>query len=147
MQLHQALKQKNRLAGEISRTQAILSRENSRRNDNPSNIDCAATWDRIQHLSQELAKLKTAIAVANAPLYGIIHDMAELKRRIAYLAMLTTREGQELAFTGNNETITYTWTAFLNQAAIDKETATLQQRIDSLQDECDRFNATTNISV
>ena len=44
MNIAQALKQKNRLAGELVRQQQILQRENARRNDSVSRTDRQLIW-------------------------------------------------------------------------------------------------------
>ena len=54
MKLSQALKQKSRLAGEISRQQQILLRENARRSDSTSTVDRQEVWNKIQNSPEEL---------------------------------------------------------------------------------------------
>ena len=75
MNLSQALKQKNRLAGEYVRLAAILSRENSRRNDNPSKIDVQVVYTQMVETSNQLGELKAKIAAANVPIYPLIGQL------------------------------------------------------------------------
>lgn len=146
MRLSQALKQKNRLAGELVRLQQILQRENSRRSDNLSKIDCSQIFNQIIQISDELGELKGKIATANIGIYTKLERMAELKSRIGLLKMLNVREGEDVNFVGRDqEKLVYTWTAFINQEKADKLIAELQTAIDTLQDEVDQFNATTEI--
>lgn len=147
MKLSQALKQKNRLAGEIVTQQRILTRENSKRNDNPSKVEVSAVFSRIVTLSDELGKIKAAIAAANVPIYPKIERMAELKSRIAYIKGLNKREGTEVEPIGANQTKEFTWTAFITEEKADKLVAELQGEIDRLQDEVDAFNATTSVQM
>jgi hypothetical protein len=147
MKLSQALKHKNRLAGEIVAQQRILSRENSRRNDNPSKVNVEAVFTKIIDLSTQLGSLKAAIAVANVPIYPKIERMAELKARITFIKGLNKREGIEIEPIGANQTKEFTWKAFITEEQADKEIAALQSEIDKLQDEVDAFNATTSIQV
>ena len=68
MNLSQALKQKNRLAGEYVRLANILTREKSRRNDNPSKIDQQSIYNQMIETSNNLGELKAKIATANVPI-------------------------------------------------------------------------------
>ena len=146
MKLSQALKLKNRLAGEIAQKQQILQRENARRNDNPSKVNAQEVFDQIVKLSEELGTLKGKISTANIGIYSKLERMAELKSFIAFLVSLPKREGEEVQFVGRDqEKLTYTWTSLINQEACDKRVAELQTAIGNLQDEVDQYNATTDI--
>jgi predicted nucleic acid-binding Zn-ribbon protein len=146
MTLSQALKQKNRLAGELVRQQQILSRENARRSDNVSKVDREAVWKQILALSDELGTLKGKITKANVNIYPVLERMAELKSRIAYVTALPKRDGEEVERYGrSDEKITYQWDSFINQQRSDELVAQLQTEINSLQDQVDAYNATTEI--
>ena len=69
MNLAQALKQKNRLAGELVRQQQILQRENARRSDSVSKVDRQEVWDNILRLSEDLGELKGKITQANVNIF------------------------------------------------------------------------------
>jgi type II secretory pathway component PulF len=144
MTLAQALKRKNRLAGELVRTQQILQRENSRRSDNVSTTDRNSLWDQVLRISDELGKLKDQIARANVPIYAALERMAELKSRIAFVSNLPMREGEEIVEMGQGS-VTYTWNSFFTHATVDKLVGEIQMEIDSLQDQIDAHNATTII--
>ena len=147
MKLNQALKQKSRLAGELVRLQTIFSRENARRSDSVSQIERGDVWKKIEETSALLSDLKGKITVANIGIYPKLELMAELKSKIAYLNMLSKREGTELESLGYNATtpITYTWNSYINQSGADDMIAKLQVKINDLQDEIDSWNATTEI--
>lgn len=146
MKLSQALKTKNRLAGEIVKLQQILSRENSIRNDNPSKVNRGEIWDKILDTSNQLGRIKAIIAVANVPIYHHIERMAELKSRICYIQSLPKREGEEVMFVGRDqEKLTYTYSAFINQERADELIEKLQKEIDSNQDAIDLYNASNSI--
>ena len=147
MNLSQALKQKNRLAGELVRQQLILSRENSRRSDSVSTVDRDAVWAKIQQLSEELGVLKGKITTANIGIYPLIERMAELKSRISYVQTLDKREGDEVSFVGRDqEKLVYTWNSTINQSRCDELVANLQVQINELQDKVDAYNATTTVN-
>lgn len=146
MNLAQALKQKNRLAGELVRQQQILQRENARRSDNVSKVDREATWKRIIEISEELRELKGRITQTNVNIYPALERMLELKARIAYLNGLPKREGEEVTFIGRDqEKETYKWDSLINQQKCDELVADLQEEINDLQDEVDSYNAATQV--
>lgn len=146
MKLNQALKQKNRLAGDLVRQQQILQRENARRSDSVSKVDRAKVWENILAISDKLGELKGKIAIANVGIYSKLERMAELKSRIAYVTGLHKREGEEITFEGlQREKVTYTWTSEINQERADALVAQLEQQIAQLQDEVDEYNATHDI--
>ena len=144
MNLSQALKQKNRLAGELVRQQQILQRENARRNDSTSTVNREAVWNKIIQISEELGVLKGKICKANINIYPSLEQMAELKSRIVFLNSLQKTEGEEIAFIERNqEKQVYRWNSFINQEACDKMVAELQEKIYALQDKVDIYNSTT----
>jgi hypothetical protein len=146
MNLAQALKQKNRLAGELVRQQQILQRENARRNDSVSEVDREEVWEKILSLSDELGKLKGKITQANVNIYPALERMAELKARIAFVQGLQKREGEEIIpLHGDREPLKYEWDSYFNQEKTDALVAELQEQINDLQDEVDEYNATTQI--
>jgi len=146
MKLNQALKQKNRLAGDLVRQQQILQRENARRSDSVSKVDRAKVWENILAISDKLGELKAKIAVANVGIYSKLERMAELKSRIAYVTGLHKREGEEITFEGlQREKVSYTWSSEINQERADALVAQLEAQIAQLQDEVDEYNATHDI--
>lgn len=146
MNLAQALKLKNRLAGELVRKQQILERENARRSDSVSKVDREAVWNEIVELSERLGELKGRITQANVAIYPSLERMAELKSRITFLNTLPKREGEDVNFVGrDNDKLTYTWDSFINQERADDEVAQLQEEINYLQDTVDAYNATTQL--
>ncbi len=146
MNLAQALKQKNRIAGELVRQQQILQRENARRSDSVSKVNRDEVWANIQKLSEELGVLKGKITTANIGIYPMLERMAELKSRISYLQSLPKREGEEISFVGRDqEKLVYTWNSLINQEECDARVSTLQVEINKLQDQVDTYNATTQV--
>ena len=146
MNLAQALKLKNRLAGDLVRKQQILSRENARRSDSVSKVNREDVWNEIIDISDKLGDLKGKITRANVGIYPTLERMAELKSRIAFLNLLPKREGEEINFVGRDqEKLTYVWDSFINQQDSDNLVSELQQEINDLQDEVDVYNATTQV--
>ncbi len=146
MNLAQALKQKNRLAGELVRQQQILQRENARRSDSVSQVDREKVWATILTLSGQLGEIKGKITQSNVNIYPALERMAELKARIAFIQGLAKREGPEVTFVGRDqEKVEYTWNSFISQEKGDEFIADLQEQINGLQDTVDEYNATTQV--
>ena len=146
MNLAQALKQKNRLAGELVRQQQILQRENARRSDSVSSVDRDVVYQKILGISDDLGELKGKITQANVNIYPALERMAELKARIAFIQGLQKREGEEVVFVGRDqEQVKYQWDSYINQETCDETVADLQEQINDLQDEVDAYNATTEV--
>jgi hypothetical protein len=148
MKLSQALKLKNRLAGELVRFNQVLQRENTRRSDNPSKVNAEEIYNKIIEISTKLGELKAKIATTNVPIYHLIERMGELKSHISFIQGLPKRDGEEISFVGRDqEKLVYTWKSFINQEDSDKRVAELQEKCDALQDSIDTFNATTEIAA
>lgn len=146
MNLSQALKQKNRLAGELVRQQQILQRENARRSDSVSTVDRDIVYQKILGISDDLGELKGKITQANVNIYPALERMSELKARIALIQSLPKRDGEELVFVGRDqEQVKYQWDSYINQEKCDYTVAELQEQINDLQDEVDAYNATTEV--
>ena len=125
-----ALKQKNRLAGEIARQQQILQRENARRSDSVSTIERKSVYDKILELSIQLGEIKGKISTANIGIYSKLERMAELKSHIAFLNSLPKRVGDEITSVGyNQEKLTYKWDSFIDQEKCDIFISTIQTQI------------------
>jgi len=146
MKIVKALKQKNRLAGEVASLQEVLKRENSRRSDNPSKIVVETVTSQLKLKREELIDLKGRISKASAGIASKLARLEETKQEKNYFAGLPTREGTEVAFVGRDqEKLEYVWTAYYNREGVDKKLAELQEEINNLQDEVDTFNASTDV--
>jgi hypothetical protein len=146
MKLAKALKEKNRLAGEITRLKGLISRENSRNVKASSTVDVGALLTELQKVTDSLITLKTAIFKANAGIYEKIVRMAELKGKAAWLNTLNTNnERTEQAYGVSQIVLVTEFKAYLTREAIDDMTKELQDQIAKLQDELDEYNAMETI--
>ena len=143
--LAQALKQKNRLAGEIARGREIVQRENSRKESQAARADVRAVFEANVARSRELADFKGAIAAANAGvvtgargIYGKLNLQAELRGLIAFV------KGLNLS---RDEATRTVYVATITRDEVDRLVAAYQAEIEQLQDEIDEFNATTRITI
>lgn len=157
LNLSQALKHKNRLAGDVARLRQIVQRENSRKESQPARADVRAAFDESVVRSRELAALKGAIAAANAGvlsgnhgIYSKLNLQAELRGLIAFLKELNTKEGEEVervGFLSRDEAARTVYVATITRDEVDRLVVSYQGEIERLQDEIDEFNATTRIAV
>ena len=155
--LSQALKIKNRLAGEIARLREIVQRENSRKESTPARADVRAAFEQSVVRSRELAAFKGAIASANAGvteddrgIYAKLNLQAELRGLIVFVKALDTKEGEEVervGFLSRDEALRTAYVAVINREETDRLTASYQTEIECLQDQIDDFNATIRIPV
>jgi hypothetical protein len=148
MKLAKALKEKNRLVGDICRIKNLIQRENSRNVKSTAKTDRAALWKELADTTGRLVALKAAIFRANAGIYEKIVMMAELKSKATWITSLNTTDGviETPNYHGEGVT-TETFDAFLKQEDIDKMTVDLQTAIADLQDEIDEYNATVTVEV
>jgi hypothetical protein len=155
--LAQALKHKNRLAGEIARAREIVQRENSRKESQAARADVRVVFDQCVAQSRELAAFKGAIAAANAGvvsgdrgIYGKLNLQAELRGLVMFMKGLNTKEGEEVervGFLSRDDAVRTVYVATIARDEVDRLVATYQAEIERLQDEIDEFNATTRITI
>lgn len=155
--LAQALKQKNRLAGEVARGREIVQRENSRKESRPARADVRTVFEENLAQMRTLAACKGAIAAANAGvvtgdqgIYGQLNLQAELRGLITFLKGLNTKEGEEVervGFLSRDEASRTIYVATITRDEVDRLVATYQAEIEQLQDEIDEFNAATRITL
>lgn len=148
MKLAKALKEKNRLVGDIKRLQAILQRENSRLSTSTSKVDLAEVVQSLADQTEKLIKLKSAIFAANVGIYKKILRMGELKAHIAFLASLDTRDGEFFGNPyGSGTSLPETRKAYYKTEDIDGVTLDFQNKIAQLQDEIDEYNGITDVAI
>jgi len=159
MKLAKALKEKNRIAGEINRLKTLISRENSRDVKSSSTVDVSSLWIDLLNTTEKLIKVKTEIFKANVGIYDKIVRMAELKGRSSWLFTINTNNEKIENPYGTNIMVTeYKACMALNQNVnildlvrqfkledVDRMTKDLQDEIAKLQDEIDEYNATVSI--
>ena len=147
MKLAKALKEKNRIVGQINKLKAIVQRENSREVKSSSKVDREKVYAELTKAIEELVTLKTAIFQANRGIYASIVAIGEMKAMIPWLQGLTTTTGvvETPQYGRNGEVYSREYTAFLTQEDIDAKVAEFEASIAKLQDEIDAYNATTEI--
>lgn len=148
--LAKALKIKNRLVGELASLQAVARQHNSlpieSRGEKSVSLD--KVWEDIQNTSNRIVELKSKIAVATAQIAPFLVDLAETKSTISFLETLPIKEGKEdtqIGYGVNSSLKTVVWNSFIDEASKNKLVKENKNRLDSLQDKIDEFNAFTKI--
>ena len=145
MTLATALKEKNRLAGELSRNWSMIAKENSKREDVSRVIDVAEVHQKVQLYREKLVELKTKIGLANAGNLERIYRLEELKNELKRLDDIRTDETSDFQEIGDSNFKEYKRTVVFTAAQIYKMREKLQQDCNDIQDELDAYNATTKI--
>jgi len=141
-----ALKEKNRIAGRLSKLRELVNKENSREKKIPRGIDVRGVYDESRALTDRLVAIKSAIAVANQPIVGKIIELGEVKSEISYMNNLNVTEG---VFQKGDygRSVTEAYDAVIRKPEVLERIAELQDRADELQDALDEFNASMKIEI
>jgi dynactin complex subunit len=148
-----ALNLKNRLVGEKERLFRTVSASNSRLETQKVNYEAKVELEKYEKIVEALVAVKSAIATANAPVYGKIYRIAELKSKAAQLRQINTNEQdhEETKYnrqTGEEETVkTVKRVVYLKDTDIDAKVRDIEKEIEKLHDELTAFNHTTQIEV
>lgn len=150
VKLARALKEKNRLVGEVNRLKKLFERENSRLDDSKSTIDRQKVWDDLTAATNKLVQIKASIFLANAGIYEKIIRMGELKALAQWITCVPNSEdSQQVPVRGENGIVykEVKRSSFLNQERTDDKVVETQNEIAALQDEIDEFNATVTVEI
>ena len=138
--LAQALKEKNRLAGEIRRLWGLFQSENSCEENHTRSIDVAQTLQIIEHYTAKLVELKTKIGTANAGNLKNMYLLEEAKNRMSKLNETNGNEDGERVWV-DGERVYVKRTAVFNEAKLLEMKNKLQIECNALQDKLDAYNA------
>lgn len=144
MTIRQALKQKNKLVKEISDKTKQLHVYNSVELGNNRPYSTKKITEELEVLISDLITLKTKIHKANEPVYHLIFEMSEWKSYIKILNNMDCTEGKSTGdrFRYDSESVK---TSEISVRERDEYVKSYEDRIESIQDELDTFNATTEI--
>lgn len=142
MNLAQALKAKKKLLKEISDLQSKIQSNNSVMVGSPVYYKTRELMETLNKKVEELTTLKISIQTANIPILGKMYEMAELKSHVQFLRRINTQEGKKLE--RFQESI-LEYVSDYKVDEIDRMIKEAEEKIDSLQEEIDQFNHSTNI--
>ena len=144
MTIKQALKLKNKLIKTIGENTKLMQEYNSIEVGNERPYSSTELLGKISEDTKELAKLKTKIHIANAPVLEDIFLMSELKSMAQSLKKMDCTEGKSNRdrYRLESESIKTSEISLVKRNETIKE---LEARIEEIQDRLDLFNATTQI--
>jgi hypothetical protein len=142
MNIKQALKLKNKLVTQMKEQYEIAKAHNSIEQGNPRRYSALDAINKAAELSNSLIELKTKIHLANAPVYGLIFQMSELKNQIKQLKSLPVDEGKVTERYGSITTIKE---AEINIAERDDIVKSIENQIEEIQDKLDTHNTITEL--
>jgi methionyl-tRNA formyltransferase len=142
MNIKQALKLKNKLVTQMKEQYEIAKAHNSIEQGNPRRYSALDAINKAVELSNSLIELKTKIHLANAPVYGLIFQMSELKNQIKQLKSLPVDEGKVTERYGSITTIKE---AEINIAERDGIVKSIEIQIEEIQDKLDTHNTITEL--
>jgi hypothetical protein len=140
MNIKQALKRKNVLVNEIKQEFVKAQTYNSFEVGAKKAYSARMALDAYIAKTNELIALKTAIHLANAPIYGKIFRLSELKSTIKYLGSLNCAEGKENRYGSVEPRILE---VEIDVVERDNMVKAMESEIDTIQDELDYFNNIT----
>ncbi|MBQ4314991.1 MAG: hypothetical protein IJC21_06090 [Lentisphaeria bacterium] len=141
--LAQALKEKNRLAGEISKLWLLVQHQNACWENRTRSIDVNKTMQTINEYTQKLIELKTKIGRANDGNLANIYALDEYKSQLCKFGNIDTDE--EVRYLGENEDRMLTKTCVITSCEVLDIQKRLQIKCNLLQDKIDSYNATHKI--
>ncbi len=142
MNVKQALKQKNKLVGEIKECYRIIQTQNSIEEGNPRRYSVKKKIEEIATLTDELVQLKAKLHRANAPVYEKIFQMAEIKGIIKELKKMDVSEGKQDSRYGSVVSVKEVEMTVIERDAIIKE---YEAEVEKIQNELDIHNSNTII--
>jgi hypothetical protein len=143
MKVKQALKYKKKLATKMNQEFVRVNMYNSVEEGTTRVYDVKEAMQNWLKMGEELVDLKTKIHLANAPVYGKIFRMSELKSQLSNLKQLDCVDGKHFDRYGRGEAVVKT--AEISVLERDQMVSKIEEEIERLQEELDEHNATTSI--
>jgi len=142
MNIKQALKQKNKLVGQIKEQYEIAKSHNSVEQGNIRRYSVMQALAKASELTNELVELKAKIHKANSGVYPQIFALSELKNVIKHIKSIPVDEGKVTERYGSITTIKE---VELNIADRDNMIKSIEAQCEQLQDLLDTHNAITEL--
>lgn len=144
MTIKQALKLKNKLVKEIGLETAKMYQYNSIEQGNSRPYSTKESMDKVIKLTDELIELKNKIHLANKAVYGKIFRLSELKSLVSKFKQMDCTEGKVTNGYHRSET---TIIKEVEISVVEKDSIIekIESEIETIQDELDIHNATTQL--
>ncbi len=142
MNIKQALKKKNRLAGKLKEALRIMSESNSVLAGSSPAYNSQQKYAEAKGIMNELVSLKAKIHAANAPVADLIFKAGELKSMINALRAMSCSHGPVISY---RSTEPVEFVAKMGEVVRDRLVTELEAELDAINDRLDEFNAVTKI--
>jgi len=143
MTINQGLKEKNRLAGKLKVLDAKIQKSTSWIRSNQPAYDLNTLLGERHKMVGQLVTLKGKLSTATQPVFHVILEMAEQKAYIQLIRGLELTTGLKENLYGNQAPVEYQ--SAMTEEARDGLIENAENHIAALQDQLDKFNATTEI--
>lgn len=150
MNISKGLKEKNRIAGRISKLQNEVKKYNQFREDKPQDFNSEELLKKLQEEWAFLIDLKTRIAKANHGIADKLVRLTEAKAELTFWNSFGAGSANEPAMEsryikGDVVTVFIAGGYSISNIEIQEHIEHVQLSIENLQDEIDDYNATTQI--
>jgi hypothetical protein len=152
MNIAQALKEKNRIAGRIVNLQKLIEKYNRYHSNETPVENVSDLWEKLLDEKASLINLKAKIQRANGCIADELVGLAEAKAMLTYLTQLENISGvngkTEQVYdrkTGAYITSDYTLEHCFDIKSVRSKIEFYQKSVEDLQDVVDNYNATTTV--
>jgi hypothetical protein len=145
MKLAKALKLKNKKVKDLKALQAKIHRSNVYMEGNTPAYDINKLLETYVKDKEDLVKLKVAINKANVAIYEKIVRLAEAKDSLSMLESLSTNSQKETVSFNYGTEKEIKQISVITTVENDNTIKGIQDEIESLQDDIDHYNATTEL--
>ncbi|MGF1656942.1 MAG: hypothetical protein ACFCU3_08200 [Verrucomicrobiales bacterium] len=147
MKVAKALKEKNRLVGEIEEFKALIAQQNVRPDGREFDYNNHELLAQLRSRLEDLIKLKTKLATVNVTIYQDVFRLAELKGLVASLRRVEVKDGifHEALGGFHSENVEVRYRSQLGRREIDVMVKELENEMAEVQDRLDDFNATASL--
>jgi len=143
MNLHQALKQKNKLVGDLGKVNTQIANSTRWIEGNAPAYRLEDLMLKRASIRNELIRLKLEISKATQPILGKIFELAETKSLIQMYKNMNLSKGFEAD--GYRSTTLIKYDTAISEVKRDEIVTEMEEDVMKLQDEIDEFNAITKI--
>ena len=150
MNIAQALKEKNRIAGRIAELEKKIVKNNKYQSDRPPVENPNTLFPTLLAQKTALVDIKAKLAVANRGIAKELAELAETKGLIKFLEALPTGVSGYTVQVHNYKTHELEDSKYLIMYGLDEPSVnqTIEEarlRANDLQDKIDNYNATTSV--
>ena len=154
MSLARALKEKGRIAKRLTAARELFGKLNSLREDSLHKAEAAEAYRDLLRYEGQYLRIKQAISRANGAISDQLVEMLVIRARMEYIQGLGCAESSvEDEWTRNQDGsqtrrhVRVPRVVIISERRRQEMERELEQRLDSLQDEVDQFNATHSLTV